>query len=128
MIRNFHPLLFICAGLILGLARCTPPLSFPAEAEQALRTYWAQLPSTPGLSYQIDRAWPGNLTTRDARDEFPADMEVWCIETTVQFPAEPALDGARLKWLVWRTRAHEPWQASMLAAMSSTWPSAACGE
>ena len=116
-------MLLVAAGFALLLFACSPRAELPTEAENALRDYWQSLPSSPEVTNEITRAWPGDLQAAD----LPAGTEVWCVEAQISAP-DPDVDGQSMLWLVVKTGEGAPWTASLLAAMSSTWPYEACGE
>lgn len=107
---------------LLMLASCSPQ-ELPPGAEQALLDYWASMPSSGEVENEITRAWEGDTSAA----ELPPGTEVWCVDAEVS-AADPVVDGETLRWIVVRTGEDAPWTASLLMAMSSTWPYEACGE
>jgi len=112
--------LFITGQL---LAACSPGRDLPAAAEQALQDYWQSLPSSGEVTNEITRAWQGDASAA----ELLPGTEVWCVDAVMSAP-DPEADGQTMRWLVVRTGENSPWTATLLAAMSSTWPYEACGE
>ena len=112
--------LALCLALLL--AACASQ-RMPPDAEQALLDYWASLPSSSQIENTITRSWRGDTSTA----ELQPGMEVWCVDAGMSTD-NPETDGQTLRWIVVRTGEDAPWTATLLAAMSSTWPYEACGE
>ena len=114
---------FLSMGLLLSSCE---PQKLPGDVEEALLAYWASLPSPQGNENQIIRAWQGVIPTQDTITLAP-EMEIWCVETRISAPSDPAIDGEKLIWIVIRENQEAQWNAALLATMSSLWPYEACG-
>ena len=114
---------FLSVSLLL--ASCTPQ-KLPRDAKDALLAYWTFLPSPSAYEYRIIQAWQGAVPAED-KIALPPEMEVWCVETRISAPNDPAVNGEKLIWIVTRETQEAHWRAALLATMSSLWPYEACG-
>lgn len=114
------------AGLLLaaGLAvTACGGSTLPGEARTALSSYWASLPSDPGIEHRITRVWQGEIVTEQPGTP---PSEIWCVEAEMSSP-DPAVDGTPMVWIVTRTDEDPTWSAALLATLSAAWPYEACG-
>lgn len=111
--------------VILFSVACDEATRPPADVEKALTDYWQSLPADPAPTYQITNAWPGDLSARAVESTMP-DLEVWCVEAEISAAEDETIVGEKIVWIVTRSDQSAPWQAAMLATMSSTWPYEAC--
>jgi hypothetical protein len=112
----------VLVWVLAGLSACSRFLPLPADPRAALMAHWDSLPSEPGVEHRIVRAWRGDVATAGA-----PQAEVWCVEAEMSLAGDGSVDRELQKWIVIRDPLGQRWTATLLAAMSSTWPSEACG-
>jgi len=117
-------ILMICSLSVL-LSSCFQINQLPPDAQTALNAYWQSLPSAPRVNHQIVRAWRG-ATSSEEFTSGTAPNQIWCVETQITSAEDLTSVGERLTWIVFRENKTAKWSASLLAAMSSTWPYEAC--
>ena len=125
----FGRTIIFLAMIAVGLfsVACDEATIPPADVEKALTDYWQSLPADPAPTYEITDAWPGDLSSAAVTGTAP-DLEVWCVATKITSGVDGTIVGENVMWLVTRSEENGPWQATMLATMSSTWPYEACAK
>jgi hypothetical protein len=117
-------IVMICSLSIL-LSSCFQINQLPPDAQAALNAYWQSLPSASRVNHQIVRAWRG-ATSSEEFTSGTAPTQIWCVETQITSSEDLTTVGERLTWIVFQENKTAKWSATLLAAMSSTWPYEAC--